>query len=371
MCQKIFHGSNLIPESLEIGEPKVAGTASFDELKQCYIVAFSGDSMFTQTISQDGYSYNGIPSSVTFILCNNIGGLNACLHFINEAQQGDKIVSVFSIPRLAVKTRLAELESPDPSVTTYVSDPMTYNYTQSAVTKTLTSTPSSLDGYTPRNQKLRTYPYLYVGFNPANGTNKVFRYEDFANGTPTFNLISEINPNPSVYFIPQNYRGQTGDSLSDVISLNGYPNISYKNDVFNSWLAQNSGFLQINQERENLNYSQNKFQSGLNLISGITGMVGNIAGGNASGTINSMTSLGGTAIGAISNEANHELNIREQMATIEAQKLVPDNVTMSGSNATLLGYNKIHENIFTRYNIKAEFARKIDKYFDQFRLCYK
>ena len=72
---------------------------------------------------------------------------------------------------------------------------------------TLVSTPATLDGYTPRNQKLRTYPFIYVGFNPTNGSSKIYRYEDFTNGTPTFNMISELNPNPTVCVIPQNYRG--------------------------------------------------------------------------------------------------------------------------------------------------------------------
>lgn len=131
-------------------------------------------------------------------------------------------------------------------------------------------------------------------------------------------------------------------------------------------MAQNSSFLEINKERENLSYSQNKANSQLNLISGLTSIVGNVAGGSISGAINSMTGIGNTAISAISNETNHELNVREQMAQVEAQKLVPDSVTMSASNATLLGYNQIDKNIFTRYNIKRQFAEKIDLYFDMY-----
>lgn len=178
--------------------------------------------------------------------------------------------------------------------------------------------------------------------------------------------MSEVNPNPSVYFIPQNYRGQSGDSLSDAVALNGYPSVSYKNDVFNSWLAQNSSLLQINRERENLSYNQTKTTQGLNLINGLTGLAENAADLNVGGIIGSMTNLGSIGVQAISNEKSHELNIREQMAQVEAQKLVPDTATLGNSNATLLGYGKIDDNIFTRYNIKAEFARKIDKYFDQF-----
>ena len=54
------------------------------------------------------------------------------------------------------------------------------------------------------------------------------------------------------------------------------------------------------------------------------------------------------------------------MAQIERQKMLPDVVNMGSSNATLLGYNLVDDNIFTRYSIKYQFAEKIDKYFDMY-----
>lgn len=170
-----------------------------------------------------------------------------------------------------------------------------------------------------------------------------------------------------MYFIPQNYRGQSGNSLSDSATLNGYPTISYVNDVFNSWLAQNSSFLEINREREDLNYSQTKAGQQIGVVSSIMNMTIGAISTNAGGNIASgMTNLANTGVNAISNERNHELNIQEQMATIEAQQLVPNQVSLSSSNATLLGYDLLDDNIFTRYNIKSQFARKIDKYFDMY-----
>ena len=104
----------------------------------------------------------------------------------------------------------------------------------------------------------------------------------------------------------------------------------------------------------------------LGIAGNVGGGVASLATGNVGGGASSIGGIVGNVVGAISNEKSHELNIREQMAQIEAQKLLPDNVSMSSSNATLLGYEQIHNNIFTRYNIKAQFARKIDKYFDCF-----
>ena len=54
------------------------------------------------------------------------------------------------------------------------------------------------------------------------------------------------------------------------------------------------------------------------------------------------------------------------MAQIEKQKMLPDTGNLSGSNATLLGYELLDNNVFTTYTIKSQFAERIDKFFDCF-----
>lgn len=243
---------------------------------------------------------------------------------------------------------------------TYFVEVMDYNFNQSATTKTLTSRPSSIDGYTPRNKKLLTYPYLYVGFNPYNGSQKIYRYEDFTNATPSFSIMSEINPNPTVAVIPQNYRGASGDSLSDIATITGYPTISYKTDTFNTWLAQNSNIINLQMEQEKYNYQIDSYKKGIETASNITN---NALTLNAIGAVRDASN---DALDLARLDKNHEFYIKNQMAQIEKQKMMPDQVNMGSSNATLMGYGKIDKNIFTRYSISAQFARKIDKYFDMY-----
>lgn len=246
--------------------------------------------------------------------------------------------------------------------TTYWWEILPAIFKENPIIESLISTPTTLDGYTPRNAKLRTYPYLYLGFNPQNGSQKVYRYEDFANGSPSFKIISEINPNPTVQFIPQNYRGQSGDSLSDNSSMNGYPTISYKNDVFNTWLAQNSQIVSLQMQQEAFNYEVKAIKSGTDMLSDIGKMftpdIGTMASG-FTGYINKGTDL-------VAQGKNHDFYIKQQMAQIEKQKLLPDNASLSSSNATLLGYDLFSQNIFTRYNIQRQFAERIDKFFDMY-----
>lgn len=360
-------GANLMPEGLETGEFQIDGTAEFEDLEPAYIIAYSGDSYTdasgeTHAVKQEGYSYNGIYSSVTFIVCNEYG-FHIAMAYMNLADNSAKVLTVFTVPKLAVKSLLPD----DPEdIHTYFWDFIEENFKENPVVKNLVSTPSALDGYIPRNQKLRTYPYMYLGFNPQNGSKKIFRYEDFENGLPSFKIMSEINPNPTIQFIPQNYRGQTGDSLSDAVSMNGYPTISFKNDYFNTWLAQNGDIVALNMQQEQYNYEVSAIREGINLGSQIASA--GMAGFNMDlqGAGNALVGTANSAINLASLDVNHEFYIKQQLAQIEKQKMLPDNVTMGSSNATLLGYDLMDNNIFTRYTIKRQFAEKIDKFFDMY-----
>lgn len=244
--------------------------------------------------------------------------------------------------------------------TTYYALPIEENFKQTPVTKTLSSRPSSLDGYTPINKKLLQYPYCYLGFTVDNGSQNLYRYEDFANGTPVFKIISEINPNPSILFIPQNYRGVSGDNLQDKANLTGFPTISYKNDYFNTWLAQNGQIINLNMQQEKFNTEIAITKETINGISGITenALKTNVIGGLKAGAdlgIN-MSQIAG----------NYDFYIKQQMAQVEKQKLMPDQANLSSSNATAIGYALNDNSIFTTFTIKRQFAERIDKYFSMF-----
>ena len=290
------------------------------------------------------------------------------MNWLNTHYDGDGnyyaqyIVACFTVPILAFKSvYVADLPLQLKVDTSITEQPINYS---------VATRPTSLNGYTPKNKKLLTYPYCYLAFNPSSSTSKVYRFEDFTSGTAVFEGMSECNPNPQVALIPKNHKGLL-ENLQEVAFMGGYPTVSTKVDNFNVWLAQNSNMLQINREREDLSYRQNKantaFSIGSSIMGGISGAGSAQSGLGIAGAIgNAAVSVAQDTLGAVVNEQNHELNIREQMAQVEAQSLVPDNVTLSGSNATLLGYQKFSQHIFATYTIKQQFARKIDKYFDMF-----
>lgn len=355
-----FLGYNLIPEGLETGEYKIGGTAEFDELEPIYIIVYTrnpkDDGLTSETPTAMGVIANGIPNGMYFAIVSSdmIQGL---LQTINNAGFGDAIMTVFSVPILSL-VGFKGLTAQD--LKSGVNLWLVTDFKANPVSKTLVSTPSDLDGYTPKNQKLRTYPYMYIGFNPPNGSQKIYRYENFENGSPQFDLFSEIAPNPTVAVVPKNYRGQTGRNMSDMSVLNGYPTIGWVSQYYNTWLAQNSQIVSLTMEQEQFNYEVNAMQTGLG---GFSDIINQAFGDKPSSAIGSGVNLG---FKMASIDKNHEYYVKQQMAQIEKQQLLPNTGHLSSSNATILGYNLIDNNIFTRYTIKNQFARRIDKYFDMY-----
>lgn len=340
--EKDIPGANLIPEGFETGEYKIGGTAEIDELEPFYIVAYAEDTF--------GFMINGIYSGIQYYLFSNAELLRAWLVQINLAGKTNFIINIFTVPKLAFYGI---------DLSQDISQAIEQDIMAQRKVITLQSTPSNLDGYSPKNQKLRTYPYCYIGFAPQGSQGKIFRYEDFENGIPIFNMISEVNPNPQICVIPQNYRGVNGDNLQDTVSFGGYPTISWSNDVFNVWLAQNSQLINLRMEnlRENTGFTQLRNLGSLG--SNIGKALNKDLTGAISGTASSVLDIQQTNV-------NYQYEINKQLAEMEVQEKLPNTSTFGGNNTALIGYNIFDKQIFNRYTIKKEFAKCIDDYFDMY-----
>lgn len=361
-------GANLNPEGLESGEYKVGGTAEINDLNPVSVWAYSSNHInilgtehqILTAASASTMFVNGLPTSLVYLVTTtNQAYADVAFSLENYGNQSEYVVAHFTVPYTAVKGIMNALDEP------YSGLSVVYG-TSTGTTQSLVSTPNTLDGYTPVNQKLRQYPYMYVAFNPSQGTSKVFRYEDFSNGTPSFKIISEVNPNPTVYFVPQNYRGQSGNSMSDIVSLNGYPQLSSRVDVYNSWLAENSGIINVQTNQNYANAQLDIIGNSVGLFSGLGSMLGTAVGGGGTETAGPAGGMIGSAISLKKTAINYDSYIAQLNAQKERQALLPDNVTLGGSNATLLGYELFNDNIFTRYSIKYQFAKRIDDYFSMY-----
>lgn len=382
--QNDIPGFNVVPEGLETGELVPYETFNLsDELTPEICVAYNGESVGSTTILKKyGGNYNGIPSSIPFLLVDS-GHIGDFLSVVKAASQDQYLFTIFSVPRLAVKSRVRST-----SASPYFQEILngSDSYRESRRVIFTTNTPENVDGVKPHNKKLLTYPYAYLGFTAPNGTPKIYRYENFHNSEEIqFEGFSEINPNPTVVINPLNYHNITANAVN-AVTINGYPMISYSNDVFNTWLAQNSQIVNLSIDRSQFNYDMTQARNSVavnrenanataNLITNAVSAAGSTISGNLSGMItgtvsgiNSMENhnlnLQDLALSNLANAGNKMYDIRGINAQVEKQSLLPDTGVLSSSNSTLLGYGYFGLSTFSRFGVKNENIKRLDDFFD-------
>lgn len=385
-------GFNVVAEGIETGE--LIGYESFDLyqwLNPEICVAFNfGNVAGADLVHKNGGKYNGIPSSVPFLLIDN-GHIQDFLSTVKNASQDAYIFTIFTVPKLAVKDRV---RTPQQMVTPYyqeiinASEPTTTSYNQPMETIFTTSVPEKVDGVTPHNKKLLTYPYAYLGFTAPNGTPKVYRYENFYDPDKIeFQAFSEINPNPTVVINPKRYNHDNPNAIN-AVTINGYPMISYTNDVFNTWLAQNSQIVNLSLDRTQFSYDITQARNNIatnrenanataNLINNAVSAASSTISGNLAGMItgtvgglnameNHNLNLQDLAVSNLANAGNKMYDIRAINAQVEKQSLLPDTGVLSSSNSTLLGYGEFGRATFTRFGVKQENIKRLDDFFDMY-----
>ena len=110
---------------------------------------------------------------------------------------------------------------------------LNWNGSRMAAQKTFLS-PSwqpTLGTYTPKNNKLLTYPYTFFTVSNGEGTIKEFKYELFKNGI-SFYEYCDFSPEPSVALIPHGYNqvgltGSTYHEFAEGLRFTNFPKCCY------------------------------------------------------------------------------------------------------------------------------------------------
>ena len=212
-------------------------------------------------------------------------------------------------------------------------------------------TRNHLDGYTPRNNKLLTYPYRYLMVSNNNGVSVPFEYEQFyeedeeGNRTiikPKFTIFGCLTPGCSVRMIPENYKGIEQND-EEGINLGKYPALNWTSDYFTNWLTQNG-----------VNIGVSIFSDVVQTGIGILGAVLSPATGGVSALVGASAVAGG--LSGISS------TIGEVYKAAKTPPQSNGNVNC-GDVITSMGQNDFH---FYDMSIRKQFAEIIDQYFDMF-----
>lgn len=172
-------GEHTIPEGLETGDYIINSTDYYDELDDCgYMVQTTEDwyhngDPHTQPV-QKFTNYGGIAYNGKAYFGLDLSDVRLCIIGLDSV---DLIYNIYMIPKSIVN-----YSGGSPYVLDWEgqSSPNTDVY---SVNK-----PSTINGYTPKNKKLFTYPYNYLIMSNNNGTSNILRYEKFSDSSCYFTI---------------------------------------------------------------------------------------------------------------------------------------------------------------------------------------
>lgn len=219
-------GDNIEPEPVECGEYVFenygANWAGDIDLNQYAVVVAIVD---VEAGAVDGNRYDGVYGGATLwgYDASDIGGINAKLSAY--IQSPDSIIAMYMVPKGAFPdgyifgTKLPEQASGTEIVVTG-------------------QTPTDLDGYIPKNNKLFTYPYSYYHVDTPTGSSIATRYEFFLQNIPRFYIHASITQPVEVTCRPSGYKTNLSQLYTEQLTLNNYPMCSWNYDAYKVWVAQ-------------------------------------------------------------------------------------------------------------------------------------
>ena len=333
-------GLHTVPENLETGEyicNEHYKDTTMDNYASdlCFVMAstsktIAGEAKDTVAPSQ---IYNGIYTGLTYYQYEATTAIDTILEIFAKAGKTDAINGIFMAPKWLAPLRAGTIyREVNPS-----DAPLSFNINVSKQT--------TLNGYTPKNNKLKCFPYNYLLVSNNIGQNAILHYEKFSNNNATFNVKGVLNPGCSVNITPTNYNG-SASSDNDAIQLGKFPICNFQNDMYTNWLTQNSiNVLGNTITTDDINIAGSA-------LSATAGTITNVAVGNYAGAGMSVASGFAGIAGAVMQQKQHNMI----SPTVNGQLNSADVNVASGNNT-------FH---FYKMSVKAEYARIIDNYFSMF-----
>lgn len=209
----------------------------------------------------------------------------------------------------------------------------------------------TFDGYVPKNNKIRTFPYTGYYMTNGTGSSKIYHYEDFNDPTkiPQFRIYCNSLMGGDAFVAPVNYKGtksipstsgiETESNFNEAISVGGFPMCSYSYDSFKAWWAQNQGSF-------------------------LAGMTGQLTGAGATGLV-ALATVANPVAGLVGAGISIFSAVTNALGTVRDKKAMPGQLLGDASVNTAMGSGffgiwggEIH--------IRKEYAIIIDQYWSKF-----
>ena len=343
-------GLHTIPENLETGEYVQSMGTDFSFIGTCHPVMASNVSPVDGVTKVSGSVYSGVFSGVCYYVFQNTNYLQMALARIATEGNSDSIVSLFMCPdwltdysHLTFTNGVAEIDTGNDAIKSSTSIGIAIN-------------PTSIDGYTPVNNKVKVYPYTAYVLSNNSGESVSYHLEDFynnGNNSATIDIFGCVTPGCSIRAIPKWYKA-TNDvwpqEYNNEYGLNAgkLPICSWANDTYTNWLTQNG----VNFFGTKLNY--NDWATIGSTVGAVSTMVSSVGQGNSvgssfvSGAITGVTGI----FNAMQQDYQHQFNSMVAQGNVNS-----GDVTYSMGKLCYSGYFMC---------IKNEYAKIIDNYFSMY-----
>jgi hypothetical protein len=346
-------GDNTIDEGLELGElydNKVTDWATLNNL--CIMVLCTINPNYVGEIIGNvpalGGFYNDVFSGLGCYAVDpsKLREWGDTLDDMSTEGVIDSVVAMWMYPKALVK--LGGEDTWDSDVTAHYVSRAKVGETEIHLNK-----PTKLDGYTPRNKKLLTFPYNMLYASNNSGGSAVYHWERFEMPDAIFNTAGSVSPDGTVKMYPTSYNGlKTTDdnglpaweiNYDQGLTLGGFPSCAWDADIYKMWLAQNG--------------NQHGFAYSTGILKAVAG-AGSAVVSAFSGNI--MGAVGG-GVSAVSGG----LQIGELLAQKKDMEITPPQARGNFSANVNVSVGK-HTFSFIHKSITAERARIIDDYFDMY-----
>ena len=332
--------------------------------------------------SNAAYSYvNSVPQGLHLLAIpldkEYIGNLWTIIGKYDTNGQADAIVAMFILPReITTWTKMTNTGSVSSCVTFAPADSnephlMTFwnRLAEQYQTEIVINQPSTINGYTPKNNKLFVAPYSSFTMSNNNGSDVEFAYENFRLNTPRFKILGSLEQGGAIACLPTNSmvsKASTSAGGNDgwIEAINGgqFPQVSWKSNYYLNWNAQNGKNIAI--------------QTGLSAIGFAVGAGQGIDAARHAHGVDTAVERGYfpweekmqvNPGGLLANVVNFASSVANTQNAIRNAKATPDQARGNSATGTL-AYSVGASGKFTLrcMSIKAEYARQIDNYFSMF-----
>lgn len=211
------------------------------------------------------------------------------------------------------------------------------------------SKPSQLNGYTPVNKKLLTYPYSFLNVSNNSGVMHTYQYELFDDTDCEFIIKGVPTIGGSIKLTPTHYKNNQSLIVEDEGIIAGkFPVCAWSQDYYTNWLTQNA----VNVSTA---YKKQAFST-----------IGNIAGSLISASSGNIALSSMFAMQGVSSATSLAGSVLENMKQQTLAEMHPDNVAGNINGGDVNTADRCNTFYFYKMSIKQEYAKIIDDYFTRF-----